>query len=84
MRWMFVVAGAFCLAICIGTYPAVAQNSKVLMLVNNKDNIQRFDGPLISRLEWQHAAEVTVEAPAAIEAEALTELALEHDLVLIS
>lgn len=57
---------------------------KVLLLVNTKDETIRFDLPLKERLEWQHAAEVTVDAASAYDAAGLAELALQHDLVVIS
>ena len=81
------IRGIGTLCICLAAAsPAAGQvgGKKVLFLVGNSGTLAAFDPALKLRLEWQHAAEVTVEQADAFDAFALDELAKEHDLVLIS
>jgi hypothetical protein len=54
------------------------------MLVADKNNLINFDPALKLRLEWQHAAEVTVEEADLLDRDGLDDLARQHQMVLIS
>ena len=86
MRWTSVCGvGSLCLAIvAASTVSAQDPNKKVLMLVANKDNLAAFDPALKLRLEWQHAAAVTVDQGDQYDATGLDDLARQHNMVLIS
>ncbi len=79
----WISIGVLCLFMAVQSR-ADAQDKSVLFLVGNKDNLAALDPTLKLRLEWQHAASVTVEQASTFDTDALSELALQHDMVLIS
>ncbi len=85
MRWITWPSrvGALCVVLAAAA-PSMAQQKKVLFLVNNRESPINFDPALKLHLEWVHGAEVTLEQPETFDTQGLDELAREYDLVLIS
>ncbi len=83
MRWILGLSGFGVLCLALAATPS-ASAKDVLFLVGNRGNLNNFDPALKLRLEWQHAANVTVEQADAFDAQGLDDLARQHDLVLIS
>jgi hypothetical protein len=87
MRLKFICGVAsmcFAVATASPVFGQAPDAKKVLLLVANADALAAFDPALKLRLEWQHGAEVTVASSNALDAAAMDELALQHDMVLIS